>query len=84
MTAVLRDAAPPGSSVSILWKRFANNTNWIAVPARGRGTRWSATIRGGGAGALFAVEVAQPGQDGWRYPDVLAQTPYATLAPGAK
>jgi hypothetical protein len=84
VTAVLRDAAPPGSSVSILWKRFANNTNWIAVPARGRGNRWSATIRGGGAGALFAVEVAQPGQDGWRYPDVLAQTPYATLAPGAK
>jgi hypothetical protein len=84
VTATLQEDAPAGSSVHILWKRFANTTTWTAVPAHGRGSRWSATIRGGGAGALFAVEVAQPGQDGWRYPDVLAQTPYVTLAPGAK
>jgi hypothetical protein len=30
---------------------------------------------------MFAVEVGGSTDDGWRYPDVLEDTPYQTLAP---
>ena len=79
--ATLHSEPPPGSAVRILWKHFANNNDWTVATTTGAGRVWHATIRGGGAGALFAVEVAPPGQEGWRYPDLLEQTPYVTLAP---
>lgn len=79
--ATLQNEPPPGSAVRILWKPFANNSDWMVAATTGAGRVWQATIKGGRTGALFAVEVAPPGKEGWRYPDVLEQTPYVTLAP---
>jgi hypothetical protein len=81
VTARLETQPPPGTSVRILWKPFSNVGDWRPARTTGQGTSWRATITGGGGGGLFAVEVSPPGKDGWRYPDVLGETPYVTLTP---
>jgi hypothetical protein len=81
VSALLDRQPAPGSSVRILWKPFSNVGDWRPAHTTGQGMRWRATITGGGGGGLFAVEVSPPGKDGWRYPDVLEETPYVTLTP---
>jgi len=83
VSATFEQRVPPQASVNILWKAFpATATNqWQSVPAAGKGKRFTATIAGGGRGALFAVEVVGPPGSGWRYPNVLKGTPYVVLAP---
>jgi hypothetical protein len=81
VTAVLSGEPPAGAHVRILWKPFRSESAWTPVDASGAGTVWNATIAGGGAGALFAVEIEGPAGQGWRLPDVLAETPYRVLAP---
>jgi len=81
VAVTLGSAPPAGAHVRLQWKPFASESDWTAVDATGSGTAWTATVAGGGAGALFAVEIAgAPGQ-GWRLPDVTLETPYRVLAP---
>lgn len=72
---------PAEATVSVLWKPFDSETDWTAVAAsRDADGTFVATIAGGGAGALFAVELVTP--DGaWRLPDALTGTPYLSLPP---
>jgi hypothetical protein len=80
--AVTLGASPPaGATVRVLWKPFDSEADWAAVDATGSGTAWSATVAGGGAGALFAVEIAGATGQGWRLPDMTLETPYRALAP---
>jgi hypothetical protein len=67
--------------VNVLWKPFASETDWKAVPAiRDTDGSFGATVDGGGAGALFAVEV-RTSAGAWRLPDPSAAMPYVPLAP---
>jgi hypothetical protein len=72
---------PDGATVQVLWKPFESETDWSAVDADqdGDGT-FAATISGGGAGALFAVEV-RTADGAWRLPDPVTTMPYVPLAP---
>jgi hypothetical protein len=72
---------PAGAHVRVLWKPYDSETDWTAVDASGSGTSWSASVAGGGAGGMFAVEIAGPPGQGWRLPDVTRETPYRVLAP---
>jgi hypothetical protein len=73
--------APGDAAVSVLWKPFDSETDWssVAAPAGADGS-FVATIAGGGAGALFAVEI-RSGSGAWRLPDVTTATPYLSLPP---
>ena len=64
----------------MLWKPFDSETDWSSV-AVGPGADGSfvATIAGGGAGALFAVEIRRPTARG-ASPSVTG-TPYFSLPP---
>lgn len=81
VNVALASAPPQGASVRVLWKPFDSETDWSAVDATGSSTSWSAVVGGGGAGGLFAVEIAGPPGQGWRLPDVMRETPYRALAP---
>ncbi|HEY6477963.1 MAG TPA: hypothetical protein VI456_15405, partial [Polyangia bacterium] len=74
-------ALDTGATVQVLWKPFDSGTDWTAVPADADsdGT-FVATIAGGGAGALFAVEV-RTAAGAWRLPDPVTAMPYISLAP---
>ncbi|HEY4394290.1 MAG TPA: hypothetical protein VGP64_09525 [Polyangia bacterium] len=82
-TVRTRFAAPldANATVAVLWKPFDSETDWTAVPA-GADTdgTFVATIAGGGAGAMFAVEV-RTANGAWRLPDPIAAMPYIPLAP---
>jgi hypothetical protein len=86
-TVRVRFAAPlgAGATVAVLWKPFDSETDWTAVAAQpdsnGTGNQsFVATIAGGGAGALFAVEV-RTADGAWRLPDPVTTMPYIPLAP---
>jgi hypothetical protein len=82
VTATFGAALPEGASVQLLSKSFASNHDWQSVPmTSGDGGAYTATISGTGDGAMFAVEIGGAIGDGYRYPDVLEETPYRTLAP---
>ena len=81
VAATLGGVPAVGSTVEILWKPFSGDADWQAVPATGSGTAYQATIASSSDGALFAVRVAPPSGLGWRYPDLVAATPYVVLAP---
>jgi len=67
--------------VTILWKPFASETDWRAVAAtRDTDGNFVAAVDGGGAGALFAVEVRTTA-GAWRLPDPSSALPYIPLAP---
>lgn len=72
---------PAEATVSVFWKPFDSETDWTAVAAApdADGT-FVASIAGGGAGALFAVEL-RTADGAWRLPDALAGTPYLSLPP---
>jgi hypothetical protein len=72
---------PQRATVNLLWKPFESTRPWVSVPMTRSGPGYQATIPGTGAGAMFAVEIVGPPGQGWRYPDVLTETPYRTLAP---
>jgi hypothetical protein len=74
-------ALPANTSVNLLFKRFASNNDWTSLPMTPSGTGYAATVPGTGEGAMFAVEVGGSIEHGWRYPDVLEETPYQTLPP---
>ena len=74
-------AVPADASVRIFWKPFESEKDWVGVdafPTSGGG--YTADIVGGGAGALFAVEI-RSAVGAWRYPDPMVETPYVPLAP---
>jgi hypothetical protein len=81
VAVTLATAPPAGAQVRVFWKPYDSETDWRAVDASGSGTNWSAPVAGGGAGGLFAVEVAGPPGQGWRLPDVTSETPYRVIAP---
>jgi hypothetical protein len=74
-------ALPAGTKVNLLFKAFPSNSDWTPLPMTPNGDGYTATVPGTGEGAMFAVEVGGSTDDGWRYPDVLEDTPYQTLAP---
>lgn len=81
VTARFRQPLPSGSRARILWRRFANVTEWAPVESKidPSGTAVSATVAGGGQGGVFAVEIATR-RGAFRLPDVVRETPYVTLA----
>jgi hypothetical protein len=88
VSATLARPAPAGAHVRILWKAFSSDAaDWTAVDATlvasAAGTdSYVAQIAGGGQGGMFAVEVAADAA-GWRYPEVISETPYRVLPPHA-
>jgi hypothetical protein len=74
-------ALDENATVTVLWKPFDSETDWTAVPADADsdGT-FTTTISGGGAGALFAIEV-RTATGAWRLPDPVTTMPYIPLAP---
>jgi hypothetical protein len=70
-----------GATAAVLWKPFDSETDWTSVDAdeESDGT-FVATINGGGAGALFAVEV-RTASGAWRLPDPVTTMPYIPLPP---
>ncbi len=81
VTALFQQPVPPGTTVRFLWKPLSALADWKTIPATGNGTQWSTLISGGGAGAQLAVEGVGGRGIGWRYPEVLQETPYRTLLP---
>jgi hypothetical protein len=80
-TVRARFGAPIAGAVRVLWKPFDSETDWIAVDADQQADGSFATqIAGGGAGALFAVEVVTA-RGAWRLPDPTVATPYVPLPP---
>jgi hypothetical protein len=74
-------ALPVNAAVRVLWKPFDSERDWAAVDASPAGDgSYTAAVAGGGAGALFAVEV-RDAEGAWRYPDPLLATPYVSLPP---
>jgi hypothetical protein len=72
---------PADATVSVLWKPFDSETDWSAVAATpAPDGSFAASITGGGAGALFAIEV-RTADGAWRLPDALAGVPYVSLPP---
>ncbi len=72
---------PAGATVSVFWKPFDSETDWSSVAATpDQDGSFVAAIAGGGAGALFAVEV-HTAAGAWRLPDPAAETPYVSLPP---
>ena len=84
VSATLGDDLPEGSIVNILWKPFSGTTDWRSVPAKPVGSSYQGTVAGGGQGAMFAVEILSGTGEGWRYPDILQETPYRALSPGSQ
>lgn len=81
LTVTLAAPAPDGETVNVLHRPFrSDGPDWAPVRATGSGVTWTAKVPGSGAGGMFAVEVVD-GLVGWRYPDVLKETPYRPLAP---
>ena len=77
--------SPPGGAprneVNVLWKPFDSQSDWSAVPATaGADGAFTATVAGGTAGALFAVEL-RTAAGAWRYPDPMIATPYVSVSP---
>jgi hypothetical protein len=81
VTVSFTDSVPAGASVNVLSKPFESATDWSVVRATADGTRFTAVVPGTGRGAMFAVEVLGNARQGWRYPDVLRETPYRVLTP---
>jgi hypothetical protein len=81
VSASFGTALPANTKVNLLFKAFASNNDWTSLPMTPSGNVYTATVPGTGAGAMFAVEVGGSIEHGWRYPDVLEDTPYQTLAP---
>jgi hypothetical protein len=74
-------AVPTNALVRVLWKPFQSEVDWSVVDTTAAGDgSYSASVAGGGAGGLFAVEVLSA-QGGWRYPDPERETPYLSLPP---
>ncbi|HLK88534.1 MAG TPA: hypothetical protein VKZ18_01495 [Polyangia bacterium] len=72
---------PDDATVSVLWKPFDSETDWSTVAATpAPDGSFAASIDGGGAGALFAVEV-RTAAGAWRLPDPMAGMPYVSLPP---
>src|SRR5205823_995531 len=79
VTARLAAEPPAGATVWVLWKSFAalQRHQWQRVRAeRGDGLSWSAAVPSPGRSGFFAVEVSGGPGNGWRYPDLVTQTPY--------
>ena len=73
--------APADAAVNVLWKPFDSETDWSSVAASVQTDgSFVATIAGGGAGALFAVEIHSSTR-AWRLPDVTTGIPYLSLPP---
>ncbi len=81
VTAEFTRPVPPGATVMMRWKAFPSTAVWQSVVATGSGSRFTAMVPGTGVGAQFAVDVVAGVGNAWRYPDVLQETPYVTLAP---
>jgi len=74
-------AVPANTKVNVLWKPFQSEVDWSVVDTIAAGDEsYSASVSGGGAGGLFAVEVLSA-QGGWRYPEPERETPYLSLPP---
>lgn len=82
VAVTLAQDIPLEGQVHVLYKSFDGNADWKTVAASGSGRVFSATVPGTGVGVLLAVEV-QTGAHGWRYPDVMRETPYRVLPPVA-
>jgi hypothetical protein len=81
VTASFSRELPERALVYVLWKPFASAHDWSRAPAAAQGNGYAATVQGTGKGAMFAIEVLGALGEGWRYPDVLRETPYRTVAP---
>jgi hypothetical protein len=81
VNASFAQSLPAGVAVNLLFKPFASNHDWTALPMTPSDSGYVATVPGTGEGAMFAVEVGGAIEEGWRYPDVIEETPYRTLAP---
>jgi len=81
VAAVFAGPIPTGAVVNVLHKPFNSHGTWNSVPATLEAGKYVATVAGTGRGALFAVEVVGATGQGWRYPDVLRETPYRAIAP---
>jgi hypothetical protein len=81
VTVELGGDPPPAARVLVWWKRFSGRSDWASEPAAGEGRRYQVRLAGLSDGAMLAVEVVGPVGAGFRYPDVLRETPYVTVPP---
>jgi hypothetical protein len=72
---------PPGARVRVLHKALDSHGDWRTTDAEGSGTSFGADVRVWQDVGLFAVENAGGRGVGWRYPDVLKETPYLVAPP---
>jgi hypothetical protein len=72
-------ALPPGAVVRLLSKPLDGFTEWDLTPAIAAGDGFEAVVPGGGGLMFYAVEVEGGPGVGWRYPDVMTETPYLLL-----
>lgn len=81
VTLELGGDPPPAARVVVWWKRFSGRSDWVSALAAGEGRRYQVKLAELSDGALLAVEVIGPVGAGFRYPDVLRETPYITVPP---
>ncbi len=82
VTVTFATPPPAGSWVRVLHRNFrSNGGDWTSSDATGSGTVWNAEVDSTGNGSMFAVEVNGAPGHGWRYPDLMKETPYRPLAP---
>ena len=72
----LRSSIPRTATVRLLYKPLSNLQDWKVAAMEGDGVEYSARVKISGHQAIFATEVLIDSQNGYRYPNVLEQTPY--------
>jgi len=82
VTATLGSGSPALDAVRILYKPLESTAPWQSVLAAPTGAGFDYAAEVPANAAMFAVEVvAAMGAGGWRYPDVLVETPYRVALP---
>jgi hypothetical protein len=82
VTATLGSTSPALDVVRVLYKALESTAPWQSVVAASTGAGFDYAADVPANAAMFAVEVvAAMGAGGWRYPDVLVETPYRVVLP---
>jgi hypothetical protein len=84
VSVTLAGAAPEGARVKVLHKGFSGLLDWKESDALGAGSAFAAEVDVGQDAGMFAVEIAGGPGAGWRYPDVLRETPYVVVPPARR
>jgi hypothetical protein len=70
---------PAGSIVNVLWKPLDSTAAWQSIAASAVGSTYGAPVTFGAAGGVYAFELITPSGGGWRFPDVIGETPYRVV-----